>query len=106
MAHTTRNSVLSMCSLGIKRGATRRAWHCKCARLASLRAHPATTFEFAADRARVAAKAFSNGTDGAQIRAHGHDNGALLIGQIRVDFWHGSTLQQRVLQLVLEYAKS
>ena len=64
----------------------------------------AGTFEFTADRAGRTAKAFSNGSGGAQVGAHGHDDGALLGGQMLVDFWHGSTLQQRVLHLVFENA--
>jgi len=34
--------------------------------------------EFAANRAGRTAKVFSNGSDGAQVSAHGHDDGALL----------------------------
>ena len=49
-------------------------------------------FEFAADRTGRTAKAFSNGSGGAQVGAHGHDNGALLGGQMFVDFRHGGTL--------------
>ena len=34
--------------------------------------------DFAADRAGRTAKALSNGSGGAQVGAHGHDDGALL----------------------------
>lgn len=51
--------------------------------------------DLAADRAGRTAKAFSNRSDGARIVAHGHDNGALLGGQMFVDFRHGGTLQER-----------
>ena len=64
----------------------------------------AGAFEFAADRAGRTAKAFSNGSGGAQVGAHGHDNGALLGGQMLVDFRHGGTLQQKVFHLVFENA--
>jgi hypothetical protein len=37
--------------------------------------------------------------------AHGHDNGALLGGQMFVVFRHGGTLQQEVLHLVFENAR-
>ncbi|WP_426117168.1 hypothetical protein, partial [Massilia sp. PWRC2] len=36
---------------------------------------------------------------------HGHHDGALLCRQMGIDFRHGSTLQQRVLHLVLEAAQ-
>jgi hypothetical protein len=64
------------------------------------------TLEFAADRTGGAAKAFSNGSDTALVVAHGHQDGPLLCRQMDVDFRHGSTLQQRVLHLVLETALS
>jgi hypothetical protein len=43
---------------------------------------------------------------GALVVAHGHDNGALLAGQMFVVFRHGGTLQQKVLHLVFENALS
>jgi hypothetical protein len=49
-------------------------------------------------------KTFSNGSGRAQVGAHGHDDGALLGGQMLVDFRHGGTLQQKVLHLVFENA--
>ncbi|HZV64976.1 MAG TPA: hypothetical protein VFG03_08735, partial [Telluria sp.] len=47
---------------------------------------------------------FSNGSGGAQVGAHGHDNGALLGSQMFVNSRHGGTLQEKVLHLVFENA--
>ena len=64
----------------------------------------AGAFELAADCAGRTAKAFGNGSGRAQVGPHGHDDSALQGGQMLVDFWHGSTLQERVLHLVFENA--
>ena len=66
----------------------------------------AGALEFAADGAGRTAKTFSNGSGGAKVGAHGHDNGALLGSQMFVDFRHGGTLQEKVLHLVFENALS
>lgn len=60
--------------------------------------------DFAANRAGRTAKTSSNGPNGAQVVAHGHDDCALLGSQMFVDFRHGGTLQEKVLHLVFENA--
>ena len=62
--------------------------------------------EFTTDRTGRTAKAFSNIVGAAQVIAHSHDECALLSGEITIDFWHGNTLQQGVLHLVIEAALS
>lgn len=52
-------------------------------------------FDLAANRAGRTTKAFGNGSNGAQVVAHGHDDGALLGSQMFVISRHGGTLQQR-----------
>src|SRR5471032_728831 len=59
---------------------------------------------FPADRTGSTAKAFSNVTDTAPVVEHGHYNGSFLSGQVGINSWHGSTLQEKVLHLVLEAA--
>ena len=61
----------------------------------------AGAFEFTTNRAGRTAKAFCNGSGGAQVGAHCHDDGALLGGQMFVDFRHGGTLQQKGVALGL-----
>jgi len=60
--------------------------------------------QFAADRTRRTAKAFSNRPDAALVVAHGHHDGTLLRRQMGIDSGYGGTLQERVLHLVLEAA--
>src|SRR5476649_1608698 len=62
------------------------------------------TPNFPADRTGSTAKAFSNVTDTAPVVEHGHYNGSFLSGQVGINSWHGSTLQEKVLHLVLEAA--
>ena len=63
------------------------------------------TVKFTTDRTGSTAKALGNGSDTALVVPHGHHDGALLCRQMGIDFRHRSTLQQRVLHLVLETAK-
>src|SRR5471030_649557 len=63
------------------------------------------TPNFPADRTGSTAKAFSNVTDTAPVVEHGHYNGSFLSGQVGINSWHGSTLQEKVLHLVLEAAQ-
>jgi len=46
----------------------------------------AGAFDLVADRPSKTKKAFSNGTDGEQDIAHGHDDCALLGGVMAMDF--------------------
>ena len=60
--------------------------------------------QFAADRTWGTSKPFSNRSDTALVVPHGHHDGAFLCRQMGIDFWHRSTLQEGVLDLILETA--
>ncbi len=47
-------------------------------------------------------EAFSNCSDNALVISYSHHNSTLLRRQMGIDSWHSSTLQERVLHLVLE----
>jgi hypothetical protein len=64
------------------------------------------TAQLPADRTRRTAKASGNGSDAALVVAHGHQDGALPDRQVDIASWHRSTLQKRVLHLVLEAAQA
>jgi hypothetical protein len=89
-----------LCTLRLNAGRSGR-WRMSASRLRFCAA-PASSLESAQPRLTPWHR---NGSDTALVVAHGHHDGTLLCRQMGIDSRHGSTLQERLLHLVLEVAK-